>query len=330
MIRSNIRRRKIIKAQSDFISSSFAGGGSPAPNLGALSYVPIDPDYSDQWAVPDKPVRAKEGLFSDKGIVAVGDIVAQSSGVVLFTANDQVTGVTYLYELLDVDIPTPSDGQTLTYSGARQKWISRKLTAADVGALASSYVPAWGDITGKPTTFTPSAHSHTKSDISDFPSSMPASDVHEWAKAVTKPTYTKSEVGLGNVDNTSDANKPISTEQQAALDKKLGKTETAADSNKLGGRDAADFWHKFNSNLLTVDWSARNITAAGDIIARTPQAVVFAANNDAAGGSQYLYQLLDVEVTNPVDGAMLVYDGTSQKWEDVDDFIIEGGQYSIN
>ena len=31
----------------------------------------------------------------------------------------------------------------------------------------------------------------------------PASDVYEWAKASTKPTYTKSEVGLGNVTNDS-------------------------------------------------------------------------------------------------------------------------------
>lgn len=34
---------------------------------------------------------------------------------------------------------------------------------------------------------------------------------------------TKSNIGLGNVDNTSDANKPVSTAQQAALDKKVNK-----------------------------------------------------------------------------------------------------------
>lgn len=34
------------------------------------------------------------------------------------------------------------------------------------------------------------------------------------------PTLAKGDVGLGNVDNTSDANKPISTATQAALDKK--------------------------------------------------------------------------------------------------------------
>lgn len=35
----------------------------------------------------------------------------------------------------------------------------------------------------------------TKSKISDFPSSMPASDVSAWAKARTKPSYTANEVG---------------------------------------------------------------------------------------------------------------------------------------
>jgi len=44
--------------------------------------------------------------------------------------------------------------------------------------------------------------------------------VYSWAKAASKPSYSKSEVGLGDVDNTSDANKPISTATQSALDAK--------------------------------------------------------------------------------------------------------------
>ena len=38
-------------------------------------------------------------------------------------------------------------------------------------------------------------------------------------------TIDKNDVGLGNVDNTSDANKPISDATQAALDLKADKTE---------------------------------------------------------------------------------------------------------
>lgn len=39
-------------------------------------------------------------------------------------------------------------------------------------------------------------------------------------------TLTKSDIGLGNVDNTSDANKPVSTAQQTALDLKVDETIT--------------------------------------------------------------------------------------------------------
>lgn len=65
-----------------------------------------------------------------------------------------------------------------------------KPTAGEIGAAASS-------------------HTHTKAQITDFPTSMPASDVYAWAKAPTKPAYSKAEVGLGNVDNTADSAKSV-------------------------------------------------------------------------------------------------------------------------
>lgn len=37
-------------------------------------------------------------------------------------------------------------------------------------------------------------HKHKKSDITDFPTSMPASDVKDWAKADKKPTYSWDEI----------------------------------------------------------------------------------------------------------------------------------------
>lgn len=110
-------------------------------------------------------------------------------------------------------------------------------------AGAASTVP-WSGITGKPSTFAPTAHSHTIANVSGlqdalngkatsaqgakadtavqsvkitgsdteyktgtnvvlpaYPTTLPASDVYAWAKAATKPTYTKAEVGLGNLTN---------------------------------------------------------------------------------------------------------------------------------
>ena len=61
-------------------------------------------------------------------------------------------------------------------------------------AVARTDELTWNAIGGKPSTFTPSSHTHTKSQITDFPSSMPASDVYAWAKASSKPSYSWSEI----------------------------------------------------------------------------------------------------------------------------------------
>ena len=71
-------------------------------------------------------------------------------------------------------------------------------------------------------------HKHVKADITDFPTSMPASDVSAWAKAATKPSYSKAEVGLGNVDNTADSTKKVKYATSA------GSADSVAWSNVSG------------------------------------------------------------------------------------------------
>ncbi len=79
------------------------------------------------------------------------------------------------------------------------------MTTADVDAVTSDQAPS-GDRTMSVTAlsylwtklkaaFAALSHTHTVSQVTDFPSSMPASDVSAWAKAATKPEYTPQEVG---------------------------------------------------------------------------------------------------------------------------------------
>lgn len=77
-------------------------------------------------------------------------------------------------------------------SGCTQASYGGNVGYASVAASANAV--AWENVSGKPSTYSPSSHTHTKSQISDFPSSLPASDVYAWAKASTKPTYTWSEI----------------------------------------------------------------------------------------------------------------------------------------
>lgn len=98
-------------------------------------------------------------------------------------------------KLYEYDSSVPKVYIRNIYDNAWGEWkrvytTADKPTAVEIGAAASS-------------------HTHTKAQITDFPTSMPASDVSAWAKAPTKPTYTKAEVGLGNVDNTADSAKSV-------------------------------------------------------------------------------------------------------------------------
>jgi hypothetical protein len=64
-------------------------------------------------------------------------------------------------------------------------------------------------------------------------------------------TLAKADVGLGNVDNTSDADKPVSTLQQAALDLRVPYTGATADVN-LGGRKITTESIQLNTTPSTI------------------------------------------------------------------------------
>ena len=89
---------------------------------------------------------------------------------------------------------------------------------------------------------------------------------------------TKAQVGLGNVDNTSDANKPVSTAQQAALDLKANSadvyTKTAADSLLAA---------KANTALSNLTDAGKNIsnwsTNVSNCITEIPQDITLTLSN---------------------------------------------------
>ncbi len=62
-------------------------------------------------------------------------------------------------------------------------------------------------------------HSHSKSEITDFPASMPASDVPAWAKAASKPGYTASEVGAAPANHSHSADQISDTETKVMMTK---------------------------------------------------------------------------------------------------------------
>lgn len=146
------------------------------------------------------------------------------------------------------------------------------------------------------------SHKHTKSDITDFPTlgtasskdvassgnasatqvvmgndtrlsdARKASDVSAWAKASTKPSYTKSEVGLANVDNTSDTSKPVSTAQQTAID------AAYTNANKYTDKKVADLIGSAPETMDTLEEVAAAIQENKDVETALNEAIGKKAN----------------------------------------------------
>lgn len=108
------------------------------------------------------------------------------------------------------------------------------------------------------------ATSGNYNDLKNKPSSLPASDVSDWAKAKTKPSYTAGEVGLGNVGNfkavSTVANQGLSDSEKSNARSNIGAqvagtylTEHQDISGKLD--NTATGANSLLSNL-TASWTA--------------------------------------------------------------------------
>lgn len=134
-----------------------------------------------------------------------------------------------------------SDAMTLDYSGNLH--ISGKLTAD--GGVGYVLPTATADTLGGVRigdNISVTADGVISVNLSGY---LKSDEISDWAKAESKPVYTASEVGLGNVDNTADIDKPISTATQMALDSKdyLKATEITGqtiDLNNIALNTASD------------------------------------------------------------------------------------------
>ena len=93
----------------------------------------------------------------------------------------------------------------------------------------------------------PLVHTHVIADITGLTAALNAKEpananiqAHIGITSGNPHGTTKNHLGLGNVDNTSDANKPVSTAQQAALDGKANSVHTHAISQVTGLQTALD------------------------------------------------------------------------------------------
>ena len=102
-----------------------------------------------------------------------------------------------------------------------------------------------------------SSHTHTKSQITDFPTSLPASDVSAWAKAANKPSYGWSEINdkpstFAPSSHTHDDRYYTESEMDTKLN---GKANSSHTHNYAGSSSAGGTANSVNSFTFKVQTS---------------------------------------------------------------------------
>lgn len=186
----------------------------------------------------DNPVSQLVALATEDSLIAEGFAVGQQRGQDVQESSpyyhnnakyySDLTDPTALRNMSDVDVEGVQNGQILKWNATAQKFENANESGGGGGA---SELNDLNDVT---------ITSATQGQVL-----MKGSSV--WENA----SLSKSDVGLGNVDNTSDLNKPVSTATQTALDAKASTTDV---NNK----------HKVsNFEVSTTGWTADTTSQSG-------------------------------------------------------------------
>lgn len=214
-------------------------------------------------------VECKTGETQASGSISASS--ESSGGTASYVAGDgiDISGGTISAEVDASDLEAVS--QTAQQAATQA---SNALAAAGAAGQAANAAQQTAD--GK----APAEHTHTVSEIADFPDSMPASDVHEWAKATQKPAYTAQEVGAAPAQHThsyAGASEPGGAAESA---ERLSEKRTVTISGAVSG--SAE-WDGSEDLSITVEGD----TGSASFLAAHPVGSYFTTSADGDPGATY-------------------------------------------
>lgn len=208
--------------------------------------------YGDRaWIIPNDMVKGDYPFSWDRDMNVNFSKQLKEQGKRVYSDNNKPTpaaiGAATAEQGIKADVALPKSGGTMTgfitlhaaptanMHPATKKYVDDKMIAAGNGDMTKAVYDAngdgvvdkaetvpWSGVTGKPNTFPPSTHKHTKSEITDFPVSL------------KNPAALAISLN-GTSQGTYDGSVAQSVNITPAGIGALGRTEKAADSSKLAG-----------------------------------------------------------------------------------------------
>ena len=201
----------------------------------------------------------------------------------------------------DVALNNPVDNQVLTYNSSVGKWQNISPTGgSDATTSAKGIVQLAGDLGG--TAASPTVPGlAAKADSSTVTTALSGKEPTLTAGTTGQyyrgdkswQTLDKSAVGLSNVENTSDANKPISSTTQTALNAKEASITTGTTSQYYRGDKSWQTLDKSAVGLSNVD----NTSDANKPISSATQTALNAKADATSVGAKVL--LIDTAAALP-------------------------------
>jgi hypothetical protein len=242
-----INSTSILGSGNIAISSAVAWGGvtgtlSDQTDLQTALDLKVDENAAITGATKTKITYDAKGLVTAGADATTADIASSTDKRYVTDAQLVVVGNTS-------GTNTGDNATNSQYSGLAASKQDTLVSATNIKTINSTSVLGSGNIAVEPTiTATTSA------------------DYYRGDK--TFATLDKTAVGLGNVDNTSDANKPVSTATQTALDAKTNKLivtnrQTASYTLVLGDADKLVEINNASANNLTIPLNSSVAFATG-------------------------------------------------------------------
>lgn len=208
-------------------------------------------------------IRAKMSLVSDGGITAYGTGPAGSIFDELPIATSSTPGVIKIGDNLSID----GNGVLSAQAAGVTSWsdLEDKPTRFD----PTPHVHEWSTIENKPSTYPPSIHNQHWNTLTAVPAWLSPSSLvtfesshgHDWDNIKNKPSKYSPSTHSHTQSQITNIGGWITTalEGKQPVGSYLTTTGTAADSSKLGGIVAGNYYHSGNANRSNVNWTVNNL-----------------------------------------------------------------------